>query len=339
MTHGQQKEQGEFLSSLRGNRRSLASPASSGAGSAGPNFGAVGLITPSHSGDLERFVMLIESIDKHVKRRGRHYVIVHDEDMALFKPYASEDRLILPASQFLPRSLVQVPFLRWRGRRYWWRYDAKPISGWHTQQMVKIQAAASLPEHRYCIIDSDMIFFREFDLAEVAAPNPIPLRFQPRDIDESHPRHVKWVQSAHRLLGLPAPALPADDFIDQIVIWDQATIRAMIARIASVTGRHFVAALCRDYEFSEYMIYGAYVANDSAELARHAQTTEGVCRVHWDSNPLSQADIFEMLATAPAHKVALCVQSFGQTPLSTIEAGVQAFRDVGEKTPATSAAA
>ena len=286
---------------------------------------SVGLITPSHRGDLDRFVMMIESMDRHVQHRGRHYVIVHDEDVALFAPYGSADRLILPASNFLPRSLAQIPFVRWRGRRYWWRFGSKPISGWHAQQIVKIQAASMLPEERYCLVDSDNVFFRDFDLAQIAAPNPIPLRVHPLAVAENRPRHVKWIGSAHRLLGIDAPILPTDDFIDQIIVWDQATIRAMIERIFHTTRLHWAAALCKEHEFSEYMIYGSFVTHNLAELRRHSRTTKSFCCAHWDDDRLDQADILKMLVAAPLHEVALCVQSFGETPVSAIKASLRAF--------------
>ena len=32
----------------------------------------------------------------------------------------------------------------------------------------------SLPHERYCILDSDIVFFRDFDLSKFQVPNPIP---------------------------------------------------------------------------------------------------------------------------------------------------------------------
>ena len=293
----------------------------------------VALITPSHRGDIERFVMLIDSMDRHVRRRGRHYVIVRDEDRPLFAPYGSRDRLILPTSQFLPRSLVPIPVLEWRGRRYWWQIGARPVSGWHTQQIVKIQAAATLPEERYCLIDSDNIFFRDFDLAAIAAPHRVPMLVHSLGVTKDSPRHIQWVKSAHRLLGLEAPTFPTDDFIDQMIVWDKATVQAMVARIAEATGRHWVAALCREREYSEYMIYGSFVANSPAAAERHAPTTQGFCRAYWDGDRLTQDDILGMLSKAPSREVALCVQSFGETPLSTIRTSLQTFRSFEASRP------
>ena len=285
----------------------------------------VGLITPSHRGDLERCALLFESLDRHVHRRGQHYVIVHDEDVGLFERFRRSDRHILAASDFLPGWLRPIPLLRWRGRRYWWSFHGQPISGWHTQQIVKIEAARSLPEQRYCIIDSDNVFFRDFDLDALACPNPAPLHVYERGVTEHRPRHMKWIGTASRLLGTPKPSLPADDYIDQIIVWDQTTVRAMIARIEAVTGRNWIAALCRDRDFSEYIIYGSFVANTPSARALHAPKTESFCRTYWDSDVLSEAEILAMLDSASVAQSVLCIQSFGPTSLTTIRTSLDRF--------------
>ncbi len=285
----------------------------------------VGLITPSHRGDLERSAMLFDSIDRHISRRGEHYVVVHDEDVALFAQFRRSDRRILPVSDFLPSWLRPVPGLRWRGRRYWWSFHGQPISGWHAQQIVKIQAAKTLPEERFCLIDSDNVFFRDFDLAPLARPNPVPMHVHRGGVTTMRPRHLLWIASSSRLLGIPQAPLPADDYIDQIIVWDKSTVQAMTKRIEVVTGRDWVAALCRERDYSEYMIYGSFVAGLSSAPERHRLDSESLCRTYWDSDVLSTQDVLGMLCNAGPSQVALCIQSFGSTPLSTISTSLEAF--------------
>ncbi|UMY19625.1 DUF6492 family protein [Methylobacterium organophilum] len=290
-----------------------------------PRPETVGIITLSHRGDLERCRLLFESIDRHVPRRGRHYVIVDDEDVALFAPHARPDREILPLSRFLPRWLRPVPLLRWRRRRYWWSFHGKPVSGWHIQQIVKIEAARALREKRFCLIDSDIYFFRDFDFATLAEPNPAPFHIHAGGVTEGAVRHKLWVATASRLVGTPAPVLPADDYIDQIIVWDQASVRAMTARMELLSGRNWVAAMCRDRDFSEYMTYGAFVANTPALLARHSPTARSFTRTHWDADPLEVPDILAMLRAAEPWERAFCIQSFGATPMATIRASLARY--------------
>lgn len=303
---------------------------------AGPEAGragTVGLITLSHRGDFERCVLLLDSIDRHVARRGPHYIIVHDADVPLFTPLGRRDRIVVPHSRLLPRWLRPVPLLRWSGRRYWASLRARPVSGWHIQQLVKIEAVRSLPERRYCLLDSDVCFFRPFDLDALAEPGPAPLRIAHGAVTVERPAHLKWIASAARLLGTPRPSVPADDYIDQIIVWDQPTVRDMIARIEAVTGRAWALAMCRDRDFSEYTIYGTFVTATPAAMARHAVAAASLTTTHWDSDALGVREILAMLAGAPPEVRALCVQSFGTTPVATIRAGLEAFRALEPAAP------
>jgi hypothetical protein len=149
------------------------------------------------------------------------------------------------------------------------------------------------------------------------------------------------VATAARLIARPAPILPADDYIDQIIIWDQATVRAMIARIENVSGRGWVEAMCRDRNFSEYMIYGAFVATSAAAKERHEVTHESFTRTHWDADELGVAEILAMLHAATPHERAFCIQSFGSTPLATIRTALDVFyseNDRGHRDNQTKAA-
>jgi hypothetical protein len=275
-------------------------------------------------------VLLFESIDRHVKSFERHYVIVHDDDLPLFRPYHRDRRVVLPASDFLPQWLHQVPRLRWRNRQYWWSFRGWPVSGWHTQQLVKIQAAKTLPEDRFCLIDSDNAFFRDFDVMTIGAPNVLPVHVYRNGAGDHRPRHLKWVQNAHNLLGLEEPSFPADDYIDQIIVWDKAIVNAMTARIEERSGRHWAETLCRIRNFSEYMIYGIFITREAALKDRFTVTLDSFCRSYWDDDALGEDNILAMLQSAPPHEVALCIQSFNQTPLTTIRRALQTYdaRDI-----------
>lgn len=297
------------------------------------NTGTVSLLTPSHRGDIERCALLFESVDRHIKSFERHYVIVNDEDVAAFKPFHQGRRVVLPVSEFLPDWLHEFSLFRWRKRRYWWSFRAKPVSGWHIQQLTKIQAVASLPEDRYCLIDSDITLFRDFDAATIATPHPLPLHVYRNGVGDHLPNHQKWVESAHQLLRLEQPAFPTDDYIDQIIVWDKALINAMIARIEALTGGDWAEALCRNRNFSEYMTFGTFLTRETAMQDRYRITTDSFCRTHWDAKPLSKSDILGMLEAAEPHEIAICIQSFNPTPLATIREALDEFDARPTRTP------
>lgn len=284
----------------------------------------VALLTPTYGRDLELCKLLCESVDRHVSSFAKHYLLVPDADLSLFAPLQSERREVIAASSFLPDWLRPLPRMIQRKRRqYWWSFRTKPVSGWHVQQYLKIAATMSLPYQRYCILDSDIVFFRDFDLAPFQLPHPIPLFGLPDEVVATQPRHSRWVETSHRLLGLPPRPLPAPDFIGHIIFWDRATTAAMVARIEAVTNLHWVEALCRTREFSEYMLYGYFVQNDPRFAAAHRPTASTQCISYWEQLKLSRNELNVLLSRADEDDVAFSIASFSGTPVATIRAAVE----------------
>ena len=84
----------------------------------------VALMTPTYRGDLERFELLCESIDRFVSGYERHYVIVNDDDLPFFARFENSRRTVLPSSRFLPPWLRALPpFISRKGRRTWWSWS------------------------------------------------------------------------------------------------------------------------------------------------------------------------------------------------------------------------
>ena len=78
------------------------------------------LVTPSYVGDLERFALLCESIDRYLTSYERHYVLVHDDEMQHFAKFKSNKRTIIPSSKLLPTWLRSAPsVLSHNGYRVW----------------------------------------------------------------------------------------------------------------------------------------------------------------------------------------------------------------------------
>ncbi|MDB5639908.1 MAG: hypothetical protein JWP51_4816 [Bradyrhizobium sp.] len=284
----------------------------------------VALLTPTYGRDLELCTLLCESVDRHVSSFSKHYLLVPDCDFSSFSHFESERRCVLPASQFLPDWLRPLPRIVQRNRRqYWWSFRTKPVSGWHVQQLLKIAAVIALPYQRYCILDSDVVFFRDFDLSRFEYPNSIPLLKMPNEVTSDKVRHSHWVETAHQLLGLPTPPLPASDFIGHIIFWDRLTTRAMASKIEAVTHLDWVEALCRTREFSEYMLYGYFAQNDADFSGRHILTSDTPCVSYWDQPKLSRGELNQLLRRADTGDVAFSVASFSGTPVATIRDAIE----------------
>ena len=282
---------------------------------------AVALITPTYSLDLERCALLCESVDRYVTSFSCHYLIVPDDELAMFAGFGGGRRVVVPLSEILPTWLKPLPrFIQRNRRRYWGSLRAKPVGGWYVQQFAKIATAQLVPETLACVLDSDIVFFRPYQLSAIGQANATPLFIRPREIAAAAREHASWVRSSHRLLGLDEPLFPADDFIGHIIFWNQRTVRAMTARLEKVSGRDWIEALCRTRGISEYMLYGFFVRNTPALLRDHRYTTVSPCLSYWEADALDEAALERMLLAATDDCVALSAQSFSNTPVHRIRA-------------------
>ncbi|MBV8664476.1 MAG: hypothetical protein JO107_15400 [Hyphomicrobiales bacterium] len=283
----------------------------------------VALLTPSHSKDIDRLKLLCDSIDRHVMGHERHYIIVNDSDVSMFAEFKSDRRVVLPSSQFLPKWLRLLPlFLVRSGRRIWWSFRSRPVHGWHVQQILKIAAAVQLPEQRFCIIDSDNVFFREFDVGAYAGGEKTPLYVDRNAILATAPLHAVWTRSCDRLLNQAETGFPADDYVGNVIVWDKSTVTDMTLAVEAAAKRSWQEALCRTRVFSEYLLYGHFVRNSATHLVAHEIRTEGLACAYWDATPLGAEAVAAMVKDAPTSKVALCIQSYSNTPVSVVREAV-----------------
>ena len=185
----------------------------------------------------------------------RHHVIVNDDDLPFFARFESGRRTVLPSSRFLPPALRALPpFVSRKGRRTWWSFRSGPLHGWHIQQLLKISGILQLPHQRFCIVDSDNVFFGLFDVAAYAGADTIPLYIERQAILADAPLHAVWVRNADRLLGGGPTSFPADDYIGNGLVWDKSTVRDMTATIEAVSGMPWAVALGKARSFSEYIL-------------------------------------------------------------------------------------
>jgi hypothetical protein len=281
---------------------------------------SVALLTASYAKDVDRFSLLSESIDTWLTGYTRHYVLVNDEDVPLFQRFASDKRIIVPASRYLPKWLFALPSAlhQFTSRRVWLSLLSSPVHGWHIQQILKIAGVLNASEQRVLILDSDNLFFREFDVARHAGAEKTPLFVTPKAISADHPLHGVWLRTIDQLLGISERSFPADDYVGNALVWDRDAVRAMTAAIKSATGTNWVLALCRKKKFSEYLLYGNFVANSPRHLSAHRVTEDSVAVSHWDDTRLDRRAIEALMRAATPAQAALCIQSYSSTSIDDI---------------------
>jgi hypothetical protein len=292
----------------------------------------VALLTSTYGRDLELCTLLCDSVDRHVSSFSKHVLLVPDSDLPLFAHLQSERRSVIPASTYLPKWLWPLPGIVQRKRRqFWWSLRTRPVSGRRVQQLLKIAASIVLPYQRYCILDPDVVFFRDFDLSRFEVPNPIPLPNMPAAAP-NQPRHARWVETSHKLLGLPL--LPASDFTGPIIFWDRQTMHAMVSQIEAVSNLHWIEALCRTGEFSETMLYGYFAQNDARFSSAHRHSSGTQCVSCRDQPKLSKGELNQLLRRADKDDVAISAASFSGTPVQTIRAAIEEHESIRTPLPA-----
>jgi len=284
----------------------------------------VSLVTPSYNRDFESCRLLCDSIDLFAAGYEKHYIVVADDDFALFSKLTSSKREVVCDSDLLPGALRALPrFLKWKGRQYYWAPGAGlPVYGWHVQQLRKFSVTLWQPCPRVICIDSDNCLVRPFHAGTAAGQERSPLYADPGGINDNRPDHVKWQRNAYRLLGAKEPALPGDDYIGQMIIWDRDSVSLILEKVEAVTGLPWWKALCRARNFSEYILYGLGV-NISHELAtRHRHVTKSLCETYWSGPALGTAGIKALIEGLDTDKFAIAIQSHTMTAPSLIRDAV-----------------
>lgn len=277
---------------------------------------SISLITPSYSGDFEACRLLCASMDRFVSGYDMHYIVVGDEDAALFADLAGPKRRVVTNAELLPKFWS---IGRWRGRRYSWAPGlGLPVYGWHLQQLRKIAMTLAQESDWVMCVDSDNCFVRPFDLSTVSVGNKVPHFVTPAGIPPERPNHVTWLNNAYALFGLTAPALPADDFIGPMIVWERETVSQMVQKIENLSGRPWWSAIARQRQFSEYLIYAAAVASDPILAERHERTTKSWCLTYWEGPALDAEGLKLFMRQLAPHQNSITIQSHTETPPNLI---------------------
>ena len=232
----------------------------------------VALLTPTYGRDLELCTLLCESVDRHVTSFSKHYLLVPGLRPAAVRPF--RERAPRRSSGVgLPARLAAAAAAHHPAQ-------AAPVLVVAAGQAGERLACPAIAEDRRDHLAapssaiassiSDIVFFRDFDLARFEYPNPIPLL---QHAQRGRPPTSRAIRAGSRpaisCSDCRAPPLPASDFIGHIIFWDQQTVRAMARGSRPSPASDWIEALCRTREFSEYMLYGYFVQNDAGFAAGH----------------------------------------------------------------------
>ena len=285
------------------------------------------ILTPSYAPDFDSFSALHRSVLEFTDPAVLHYVVVPDEDLPLFATIRSSRMVLVGYRALLPRTFVstawfahavaripRVPrgarFIAVNTRRPW-----PPLRGWLLQQIVKLSMAMRAECDTVLVIDSDAQLIRP--VAEATFSSGAAVRFyrKPAAITAEMTGHVQWHAAARRMLGVaPGGPPPYADPIGSLISWDPDVVRLCTARLADVSGRAWETAVSREWEFSEYVLYGEYLAEFGTERQLSFVADRTLCHSHWDPRPLDLERAAEFVESIHPDDIAVHVQSNSHTP-------------------------
>jgi hypothetical protein len=176
------------------------------------------------------------------------------------------------------------------------------------------------------LVDSDMVFVSPIDLKSFQQEGSLALYRQPGAVHSGLPRHRQWLESAHALLGLDRPG-PEDltDYICWPCAWKPETVRAMLRRVEDVTGTPWQSAIASQLQFSEMMLYGAYV--DGVLGGSPAMTSSMNSVLYSAEAPLQLAEVSALLNSAAGAVQAVMISAKSGIPY---EVRAKALQDYTE---------
>ena len=275
------------------------------------------LITPSYSGDYERCRLLCDSVDRFVEDRPDHFILVDDEDYALFSSLSGSKRHVINELDILPVWLHNLrPLVPSNARKLWWSTKTWPMRGWHIQQLRRIAIAHHLSHDGLLYCDSDMLFVRPFSTQNLWRVNDLRLYRKKGGIHKHLPgggkQHMQWTRFAAELNGVSNSEFPANDYINNLVSWRREHVLLMCDRIETHSGKHWLASIGSKRSFSECQIYGAF-ADKVLGGAGHWAAEDALCQTYWSGNALNRQEIEQFVGAMSANQVAIGIQSFTET--------------------------
>ncbi|MGZ0711656.1 DUF6492 family protein (plasmid) [Coraliomargarita sp. W4R53] len=245
----------------------------------------------------------------------RHRIIVPRADVELFRSLSGPNVDIVNVEDILPRHMVKVFHANvWVNVRAPW----PPVRGWITQQIVKLTAAAESPADRVLLVDSDLVFVRQFSVADFGGTAEAVVYRKAGAVHAGMPRHITWDAVARDLIGAPAaPALPLADYICWPCLWNPAIVRELIERIQQQRTQPWQTVIGRQLHFSEMVLYGIYVDEVLAQGRPVIHINHMRCANHHAEVALDEEALQAFLGGVARDDVAVMISAKSGTELSS----------------------
>ncbi len=218
--------------------------------------------TPSYAPDIDRAVWLRKSIERFYDGPSQHIFAVPHKDKKLFAhklgntgiDYVSQEDMVDP--MFYPGLIYKI--IGKIAKSQLWRFashEGRP--GWIIQQIVKLSCAKHIHNGPVIFLDSDVFFFKPFNLAtlKLDQANRTLIRITP---ETESAKHRKRIERARNFLSLDAG--PTEhNYMGSPVIWYADWCKQLQQYIEKTHNKPWQHALFDARFISEYSLYGIFV--------------------------------------------------------------------------------
>lgn len=263
------------------------------------------LITPSYLPDLRRCELMLETAQRHVSGMAGHYLIVDQSDMPYFAHLRSNHVTLVAKEEMLPGWIKKAPWTS----KWWMSARTMPVRGWILQQVIKLAVADYIEADAYCYADSDIAFFRHFDAHALWRGDQLRFQRETRrgEMLESR-RYKNWYGMAARYCNLPDHHAITGAYIAQLNTMKRSALQALMRQLERVEGRSWMEVLMGTWDFSEYILYGAFVEHVLA-YEGHFIPLKLLCHSSWYHDIAGLKDLPAFMDLIDDDHVAIHIQS------------------------------
>jgi len=277
------------------------------------------IITPSYCSDHDLAASLCASIDEFFKFEYEHILVVPKRDLRFFQHLSGPHRRVITKESVLkpygfhflpfPRKIAIPGIFSRRFKEQWFHRKAGRISGWSVQQIVKLAANQICNTEIIVFIDSDVEFIRNVHFSNFVENGLT--RLHEHSAGATLPSHQHWRKVARDLIGVDANLDSGMNYIGHMIAWRRETLAQLQRRIEAVNHRSWWIKLAQVKNFSEYILYGAFVQSGEGKDA-HSLGDLALIHSLWISG---DDDVVKFMDGISNNHIALHIQS--TLPMST----------------------
>lgn len=264
------------------------------------------LITPSYKPDFNRCKLLCETKEKFSSEYLKHYLIVDQPDVKLFKQLENDSTEVISVNDVLPKWLIKLPYTR--KKNIWINLKGLPVRGWLVQQLIKLNIANYVKEDTLIFGDSDTFFVKEFNLNNYNTNNTSRLFAQPNEVNQDHSL-ARWYHDAATVLKTEVPKFPATNYLGNLIYWRKENVFKLHKYIEDQHQKNWMQVICNNWNISEYILYGVFVENILKENNNHTADSFDLCHNYWEQKALNESNIKNFFSEIKTGQIAAMISA------------------------------